>query len=113
VRKAVTVKCQRCSRVCLAEVSQIQNARPFRNGLHGLCTNCAVTSFFKDPDVEQGVGFALPPDFDPQGLLLPHIQVQFQKILNVGQSELRYEQIEWGIVLSNWDLPIGRKAVAS
>jgi len=104
---------RRASRVCLAEASQILNSRPFRKGLRGLCANCAVTAFFKDSDGEQGVGFALSADFDPQCLLYPHIQAQFQRILAIGQSELRYEQVDWGIVLSNWDLPIGRKAVAN
>jgi len=109
----MTIKCQRCSKVCIAEATKAPSARPFRKGLRGLCANCAVTAFFKDSDGERGVGFALPPDFDPQGLLLPHIQAQFQTILRLGQSELRYEQIDWGIVLANWALPVSRKAVAN
>jgi hypothetical protein len=55
-------------------------------------------------DVDGGLGFALPDDFDPEGLRLPHIQEQFARVLSVGESELTMEQINWDAVIGKWRL---------
>jgi hypothetical protein len=104
----LTVNCPRCGRLCKAEESNATSARPFRKAKKGLCTDCAVTAFFKDDNGEKGVGFALAcaHDFKPEYLLLPHIQQQFNKILAMGQSELKPEDINWQNVIDNWNLPL-------
>ena len=79
-----------------------ESARPFRRAKCGFCTPCAVCSFFQDENENHGIGFALPLDFDPQGLLLPHIQRQFARVLEVGNSELTMEEIDWGKVIEKW-----------
>ena len=106
--KPSVVNCQRCAMPCLPGNGS-PGARPFRRAPRGLCPACAVTEFFKNPDNTRGIGFALPPDFNPAGLLLPHIQKQFQQVLTIGQSDLQLEQIDWKRVVANWELPLRRQ----
>jgi hypothetical protein len=100
--------CLRCGSPAISG-SGSESARPFRRAKRGFCTPCAVCSFFQDENENHGIGFALPADFDPQGLLLPHIQQQFARVLEVGNSELTMEEIDWDQVIENW----GAVSVAS
>jgi hypothetical protein len=86
-------------------VSESSNpvARPFRRVSKGFCTPCVVVRFFQD-DGECGIGHALPPDFDPEGLKLPHIQQQFARVLAIGCSELTMAQIDWDKVIAKWSI---------
>lgn len=101
----MTTACKRCGRQCKGASTQAPNARPFKRAMKGHCANCAVTKFFRDDD-ENGLGFALPAGFDPQGLRLPHIQAQFLRVLQVGGSEMGPEEIDWSVVIANWELPL-------
>jgi hypothetical protein len=100
--------CTRCGKQCVAEKSTKPAARPFRKALKGFCAACAVCLLLQDPD---GLGYALPPDFDPAGLKLPHIQAQFARVLHVGQSELPMDQIDWDEVIAKWNLPENQKGL--
>ena len=60
--------------------------------------------FFQDTNENRGIGFALPAGFDPQGLKLPHIQKQFERLLSVGASELTMDEIDWDEVIRKWCL---------
>ncbi len=42
---------------------------------------------------------------DPKGLLLPHIQAQFAKILKVSRADGAPEEIDWQHVVDHWHLP--------
>ena len=103
--KLMTTNCRRCGVRCQAGIPTRPNSRPFRRATQGLCANCVVTVFFRG-DEEGCLGFALPADFDPHGLRAPHIQDQFQRILNSGGSELTADEIDWGTVIANWGLPL-------
>jgi hypothetical protein len=46
--------------------------------------------------------FALPPNFDPEGLRRPHIQRQFVRVLEAGGSELAMQEIDWTKVIEKW-----------
>lgn len=94
-------QCTRCGDPGRASVGS-DTARPFRKALRGLCTPCAVCSFFQEE--ENGLGFALPANFDPEGLRLPHIQQQFARILTAGNSELGMEEIDWARVIQKWEI---------
>ncbi len=96
-------KCKRCGCEAIAEITSQPNARPFRKALRGYCIPCVVVRFFQG-DEENGIGFALPLNFDPQGLKLPHLQAQFARVLTVGHSELGIEQIDWDQVIAKWRL---------
>lgn len=52
------------------------------------------------------MGHALQPDFDPEGLKLPHIQQAFARVLAVGASELTMQEINWDQVIAKWNLPV-------
>jgi hypothetical protein len=95
-----TTHCRRCGDVCQSQPKSTSNARPFRRAQKGNCAACAVCSFFQD--VDTGLGFALPANFDPEGLRLPHIQAQFARILELGGSELKMSEIDWDAVIRKW-----------
>jgi hypothetical protein len=40
-----------------------------------------VAGFFQDEDGQRGIGFALPENFDPEGLRLPHLQELFARVI--------------------------------
>lgn len=102
----IEVACGRCGRACQGADPARDDARPFKRATQGLCTECVVAAFFKDDDPNRGIGFALPHDFDPEGFRLPHIQAQFRRVLDVGHSELSFDDINWDVVISNWALPL-------
>jgi hypothetical protein len=62
---------------------------------------CAVCAFFQE-EGDRGIGFALPPNFDPEGLRRPHIQRQFVRVLEAGGSELAMQEIDWTEVIEKW-----------
>jgi hypothetical protein len=97
-----TALCKRCGVPGRGEPNPDSTARPFRKAACGHCTACAVVLFFQDED---SMGLALPPDFDPEGLRLPHVQQQFAKVLAVGNSELQFADIDWGEVIRKWRMP--------
>jgi hypothetical protein len=96
-------KCQRCGDECEASDSTKLSARPFKRARQGFCAPCVVCNFFQ-ADGDQGIVFSLPLNFDPQGLRLAHIQRQFARILEIGCSELRAEQIDWDKVIEKWQI---------
>ncbi len=97
------VACKRCGDPCQASpVNKESKARPFRRASKGNCTACAVCVFFQSDNPDIGIGFALPLNFDPEGLKLPHLQEQFARILAVGNSELKMEEIDWDEVIRKW-----------
>ena len=93
------VKCLRCGDPGIPTDSDNALAKPFKKAKRGYCTPCAVCSLF-----QQDLGHALPLDFAPRGLLLPHIQKQLAHILALGKSELTMEQIDWNKVIEKWDI---------
>jgi hypothetical protein len=98
------LNCSRCGDLCRGSASEKSDARPFRKAAkRGRCTPCAVVAFFRG-DEKTGIGFALPPDFDPKSLLLPHIQALFARVLAVGGSELKMEEIDWDKVIEKWTI---------
>ena len=96
-------KCVRCGRSCQPGENKDPEARPFKLAEKGLCENCVVTHFLLCDDCEplrlallrNGIGI----------LKIPAIQKQFAEILRVGHSELPIDQINWDIVIDQWDLP--------
>lgn len=102
IEQAVT-SCVRCGRPCKPGESTNPEARPFRRAQKGLCENCAVTQFLLCDDLEAMRMGLLRNGIEV--LKTPNIQEQFGKMLEVGQSELAVEQIDWDTVIAQWDLP--------
>jgi hypothetical protein len=102
--KSKVVRCRRRGDPALGVTSTKPSARPFKRALRGNCTACAVCYLFQSEDC---FGFALPPNFDPEGLRLPHIQKLFARLLAVGDSELTMEEINWDDVIRKWNVGQG------
>lgn len=95
--------CIRCGRPCRPGQSQNPEARPFKRAEQGLCADCAVTEFLTCPDVEPLTQGILRNGIEI--LRNPNIQKQFGEILKVGKSDLQADEINWDVVIFNWDLP--------
>ena len=95
--------CARCIRPCEPGESKNPKARPFRRAKKGLCVNCVVTQFLLCDDLEP-VRFGLLKN-GIEVLKNPAIQKQFTEILKVGKSELPADDIDWDIVINQWNLP--------
>lgn len=102
--RAKLTNCKRCGDPGVGTKSA-STGRPFRRALRGYCTACIVIRFFQGE--EDGVGFALSPQFDPEGLRLPHVQAQFARVLEVGHSELTIDEIDWDKVIAKWAPGVG------
>lgn len=95
--------CVRCGRTCQPGESKNPNARPFKRTKKGLCENCVVTQFLLCDDLES-VRIGLLRN-GIEVLKIPAIQKQFAEILRVGMSELPADDIDWNIVINQWNLP--------
>ena len=107
--KQKIVKCPRCEKRCVGEATQRPESRPFQKSLKGMCLECTVSAFFQDENQDVGIGFALPKDFPPDGLRLPHIQDQIRRVLAAGMCEASFDEIDWDEIIANWHLPFGTK----
>ena len=102
----VKTACVRCGKPCTPGVSINPEARPFRRAQKGLCENCVVTSFLLCDDMEVLRNGLLRNGIEV--LRNPTIQNQFAKILEVGGSELLFNEINWDTVINQWELPFPR-----
>ena len=95
--------CSRCGKPCQPGQSHNLEARPFRRAEKGLCETCVVTQFLLSDDVEP-----LRDGVFRNGIEVlrnPVIQKQFERILKAGRSELPAENIDWDMVIDQWELP--------
>ena len=107
LRMAVSKKksisaCIRCGRPCQPGENKNPKARPFKRARKGLCENCVVTQFLLCDDLES-VRIGLLKN-GIEVLKIPAIQKQFAEMLKVGGSELPADDIDWEIVVNQWDL---------
>jgi len=45
----------------------------------------------------------------PKGLAYPHIQEQFAALMKVGLADALPDEINWNLIIENWDLPFPSK----
>ena len=83
--------------------SEKPEARLFKKSLKGACLECTVAALFHDVG-ENGIGHVLPKNFNPESLRLPHLQSQFARMMDVGNSEADFSEIDWDEVIANWHL---------
>ena len=96
--------CERCGRECQGGVGN-PAARLLRKAQKGLCANCAVTAFLTDTEPIAGIlkrGNILM-------LLNPMVQEQFGNILISGNSDASLRDVNWDVVVSQWDLPMPKR----
>ena len=101
--------CGRCGKPCKQGENKNLKAKPFRRAKEGYCPNCAVTQFLlsietlRDGLVKNGLEL----------LRNPVVQKQFSQLLRIGKSELPAKEINWDIVINQWDLPFPRGSKTS
>jgi len=75
----------------------------------GLCINCAVHYWLRN---------TYPPNIliaqsGPKILLYTHIQKQFTENMRIGFSDAKPDEINWQMIVDNWELPFPHKVKSS
>ena len=103
------VNCERCEVQLRIEGSRNPDAKMLRrsNKPKGLCVNCAVHDWMRNT---YPVNILLAQSRSgPKSLLFPHIQKQFAGIMRVGFADAKPDEIDWNLIVDNWDLPFKNK----
>ena len=103
------VECQRCGAHCQAGAPGNPKARMLRRSTKGLCINCAVHDWLRNTYPCN----ILLAQSGPKALVHPHIQEQFAGIMRVGMADAMPDEIDWNLIIENWDLPFPHKIKAS
>jgi hypothetical protein len=93
------VLCERCGTPCKANPERNETARLLRHADEGYCVNCAITAFLKGTvplgDVLQAKGANV--------LLIPAVQKQAARMIEVGRADALPSEIDWGVVVAQWE----------
>ncbi len=100
-------ECIRCGIRCRVDSPGNPNAKMLRRSKQpkGLCVNCAVHDFLRNTYPAN----MLLAESGPKALALPHIQEQFAGIMRAGFSDAVPDEIDWDLIIENWDLPFPNK----
>ncbi len=103
------IPCERCAKRCRAGSGRA-DSRPFRKAQRGMCLECCVAGLLQRPTdgdevLPTALAMAMKNGFTPEHLRLPHIQEAFARLMQAGNSEARFEEIDWDEVIANWNLP--------
>ena len=100
-------ECQRCGIRCRVDSSGNPDAKMLRRSdkPKGLCVNCAVHDFLRNTYPCN----MLLAESGPGSLAHPHIQEQFAGIMRVGLADAMPDEIDWDLIIENWDLPFPHK----
>ena len=103
----MTTECGRCGNRCRVDSPGNPNAKMLRrsNKPKGLCVNCAVHDFLRNTYPCN----MLLASSGPGVLAHPHIQEQFAGIMRVGLADAMPDEINWNLIIENWDLPFPHK----
>jgi len=97
----VSTKCKRCGKECQGGIGNPE-ARLLKRAQQGYCADCALTAFLKETEP---LGMLIKSQ-GPGTLRNQSIREQIAKLLIVGKSDARFEEIDIERVISNWNLPI-------
>lgn len=102
--------CERCKAPCKVEGPRNPSAKMLRRSKEpkGLCVNCAVHDWLRNTYPVN----VLLAQSGPKGLRFPHIQEQFAGIMRTMFSDARPDEINWDLIIANWDLPFKGKVKA-
>lgn len=99
-------ECLRCGTRCRLDAPGNPDARMLRRcEKPGLCVNCAVHDFLRNC---YPVNMQLA-ESGPGLLAHPHIQELFAGIMRVGLADAMPDEINWNLIIQNWDLPFRNK----
>lgn len=103
----IIICCERCKAYCKVVGPRNSKAKMLRLSKEpkGLCINCAVHDWLRN---------TYPPNIllaqsGPNILLYPHIQKQFADIMRIGFADAKPDEINWNLIVENWDLPFPQK----
>lgn len=101
------IHCERCEAPCRIAEPRNPDAKMLRRGKEpkGLCVNCAVHDWLRN---------TYPPNIllaqsGPKVLLYSHIQEQFTGIMQAALADAQPDEINWELIVENWDLPFKNK----
>lgn len=100
------VTCERCKAACKVAGPQNPNAKMLRYSKEpkGLCVNCAVHDHLRNT---YPVNVLLQSG--PKALRFSHIQEQFAGIMRMQFADAQPDEINWNLIIENWDLPFPHK----
>jgi len=105
------INCERCGVCCKIAVAQNPQAKMLRRSKKpkGLCVNCAVHDWLRNTYPCN----ILLTQSGPKALAYSHIQEQFTAIMRVGLADALPDEINWNLIIENWDLPFPSKIKTS
>lgn len=117
VAEAKLFPCGRCG-VWLQFAHEQRNpdARLLRKSAvpEGYCVNCAATHWFQHgPEPTRSLMRSTLEIGTDRKLLDPGFQVQFARLLCVGRSDAKWDEIDWPTVVKNWDIAFPCKPVGA
>lgn len=100
------IHCVRCGIPCRITGKGNPDAKMLRWAQGpGLCVNCAVHDFLRHT---YPINMMLARS-GPRNLLIPHVQEQFAGIMKVAMADAMPDEIDWELIVENWDLPFRHK----
>jgi hypothetical protein len=102
--------CQRCGARCKVNPIAGSKATMLKRGkdAKGLCVNCAAHDWLRNTYPAN----LLLAQSGPRTLAFPHIQEQFAGLMKMANSDARPDEINWELLIANWDLPFPSKVRA-
>lgn len=99
--------CPRCGVPCQIDPVPGSKAKILKRSAipGGLCASCAVRDHLRqlypaNLELERARG---------KGLLHPHIQTMYLDLLRMAGTDVTPDEIDWGAIVANWDLPFPTK----
>ena len=105
MREETIVNCERCGTRCRVDLVRNSKAKMLRRSNKGLCANCAVHDWLRNTYPCN----ILLAQSGPESLRFTHIQKQFAEIMRVGFADAKPDEIDWQLIVENWDLPFPHK----
>ena len=96
----IETKCGRCSKPCRGGEGT-PDARLLKRAVSGYCADCALTAFLKGTEP---LGMLIEEN-GLESLRNPIFLAQITRLLIVGNSDARIEEIDIDRVIENWGLP--------
>jgi hypothetical protein len=103
--------CQRCGGRCQVTRPGSPDAKMLRRSSNpkGLCVNCAVHDFLRNT-------YPCNMLLDESGakvLLQPALRQSFAEIMRVANADAKPDEINWNLIVENWELPFPTKVKQS
>jgi hypothetical protein len=94
--------CERCGARYRVAGPGNEDARLLRHAAEakGFCATCAAHDWLMTIAIGEMLN-----NSGPRMLLLPHIREQFAAIMLAGNADAKPDEINWNLMVENWDLP--------